>query len=399
MASGSFHRRLRPNPLVACFASVAVPGCAAAQALVVAATSLDPTSRAVDVELLATNSDGETREIAVAATIEASLSTPNGSAGQVRLVRAPDAPETVSLPASGFARLHYRFTLPPGTSPGPLSLALPGAPTVALVYPNASAPQRAEEVAGLSPAIQGAAEERGRNVFLANLSTYEPIYAVYGPNTGTDARIQISLQYQLFGTAGGARTSWIDGLRFGYTQQMFWDLGRASSPFRDVTYMPELFYVLPPLAEAGGWTFGGRFGLRHQSNGRSGDASRSFNIVYVEPEAVTRIGGLDIAVGPRAWIYVGSRSDNPRIARYRGNTGLYARIGRVDGLQLDTSGRLDPRSGKGAAEALLSYPLTRLFADGPRLYLFGQAFAGYGEDLLDYDRKQTRLRVGFGFTR
>jgi hypothetical protein len=39
------------------------------------------------------------------------------------------------------------------------------------------------------------------NAFLANLSAYQPIYAVYGPGTNTDARIQISFKYKLFGSS------------------------------------------------------------------------------------------------------------------------------------------------------------------------------------------------------
>ncbi|UAK26771.1 phospholipase A [Sphingomonas nostoxanthinifaciens] len=283
-----------------------------------------------------------------------------------------------------------------------LALTLPGAQAVAINYGGAQT-QLAQAAPPLAtpaqpPATAPVAEERGRSVFLANLSSYEPIYAVYGPGTSSDARLQVSLKYQLFGRAG-ARTSWVDGLMFGYTQQMFWDLGHASAPFRDVNYMPELYYALPPLASVGSWTIGGRFGLRHDSNGRSGAASRSFNIAYVEPELATTLGAYDVALGPRAWVYLGSRSDNPQIARYRGNAGLFGRIGTPDGIQIDASGRLNPASGKGAVEALVSYPLPRLFASGPKLYVFGQGFAGYGEDLLDYNRRQTRLRAGIGITR
>ena len=56
-------------------------------------------------------------------------------------------------------------------------------------------------------------------------------------------------------------------------------------------------------------------------------------------------------------------------------------------------------SGKGALEANLSYPLDRLLGGGPDLYLFGQGFVGYGENLLDYDVHTTRFRVGFALVR
>jgi hypothetical protein len=42
------------------------------------------------------------------------------------------------------------------------------------------------------------------NAFIDNLGPYEPIYAVYGPGTNTEARIQISFKYRLFGSRRGA---------------------------------------------------------------------------------------------------------------------------------------------------------------------------------------------------
>ncbi|WP_420139469.1 phospholipase A [Sphingomonas sp.] len=386
------------GPLAATAASAGRP--------IVAATQVDPASGAIAVELIVTNDAAAPQTIAVADTIDATLAATAGRPMAVRLERAADQPARVALGPSGFARLRYRLSPPPGLGTGLLTLTLPEAPAVAIAYaPPAPAAPQANALAAATPAAPpapatpaGPLEQPGDRSFLANLSAYEPIYAVYGPGTNSDARLQISFKYQLFGTAG-ERTSWLDGIMFGYTQRMFWDTGRASAPFRDVDYMPELYYSLPQLASAGDWAFGGRFGARHQSNGRSGEASRSFNIVYVEPELKTRWGDYDVAFGPQLWAYVGRRSDNPDIAHYRGHTGLTARIGTPNGVQLSASGRLNPGSGKGAAEALISYPLPTLFNGAPRLYLFGQGFVGYGENLLDYNRHQTRLRAGLGITR
>jgi phospholipase A1 len=399
--------RLRGMRSLPCLliASFACATAISAEPLIVASTAIDPASGIVTVDLIATNSDAGPRQIALAPTIEAVLVRADGDSAIVRLEREPGQAANVEIAPAGFARLHYRLALPAGTRPGTLTLTLADAPAVAIAYRGNTtqvtqiAPPTTSTVSPATmPQIRPAAEKRGRSGFLPNLSTYEPIYAVYGPGTNSDARLQISLKYQFFGRPG-TRTSWRDGIMFGYTQQMFWDLGRDSSPFRDVSYMPELYYALPKLASAGRWSIGGRFGLRHQSNGRSGSASRSFNNLYIEPEFETRLAGYEVAIGPRVWAYVGGRSDNPDIAHYRGNTGLFARIGTADGLQVHTSGRLNPGSGKGAAEALISYPLTRLFASGPKLYLFGQGFVGYGEDIFDYNRRQTRLRAGIGLTR
>lgn len=379
---------------------------ASAGAPIVASTQVDPGSGAIAVELIVTNDAAAAQTIDVADTIDATLATAAGTPMAVRLERAADQPARVALSPSGFARLHYRLTPPAGIGAGLLALTLPDAPAIAIAYtpPAPGAPQSTAVTAAASPTMPapaspaGPLEQPGDRTFLANLSAYEPIYAVYGPGTNSDARLQISFKYQLFGRAG-ERTSWRDGIMFGYTQRMFWDTGSASAPFRNIDYMPELYYSLPRLASVGDWAIGGRFGARHQSNGRSGAASRSINIVYVEPELKTRWRGYDVAIGPQLWAYVGNRSDNPDIAHYRGHTGLTARIGTPEGMQLSASGRLNPGSGKGAAEALISYPLPTLFSGAPKLYLFGQGFVGYGENLLDYNRHQTRLRAGLGITR
>src|SRR3546814_3432727 len=74
---------------------------------------------------------------------------------------------------------------------------------------------------------------------------------VYGPDTNSEARIQFSFKYQLFASrrAEGLPRSWRDGLHFGYTQRMFWDLGAYSSPFRNIDFQPELFYLTPRSEE------------------------------------------------------------------------------------------------------------------------------------------------------
>ena len=54
---------------------------------------------------------------------------------------------------------------------------------------------------------------------------------------------------------------------------------------------------------------------------------------------------------------------------------------------------------KGAIDAELSYPLDKIVDTNLNVYVFGQAFAGYGENLLDYDRKATRLRLGVAIVR
>lgn len=338
------------------------------------------------IELIALDPDDAPAAIRWPERIAASVA---GSATPIALTREADAPAQATVAPGGFAKARYRLS-----ARGGAVLAIPALQVAGIVVPETTALAAAEP-----PALPPPRDPvRLRNGFLASFQPYEPVYAVYGPGTDTEAKLQVSFQYQLFGQPGDTGPV-LHRLRLAYTQRMLWDLRQHSSPFRDVDYIPELFYLQPEVALGHGVAFGGRAGLRHESNGRSGTASRSANMIYVQPQVALPLGEYRLELGPRLWAYVGRRSDNPDIAHYRGNAGLHLGFGRADGLWLAADGRLNPSSGKGAAEGQLSYPLTRLVSPDLNLYLFAQAFSGYGESLIDYDRHQTRARLGIGIVR
>lgn len=333
----------------------------------------------------------------------------------VMLERVAQSPEQ-SVDPGKFGQAKYALRLPAGVPPEGamiLSLGTDSGSGYAFSLPDAhmpdtsapdsqGQPQLAENAVTTpaAPPPPSVKPETG-NAFLGNLSAYAPIYAVYGPGTNSDGRVQISFKYQLFGDAGavGGDNPAINGIHFGFTQRMFWDLGSYSTPFRNLDFMPELFYLVPPTPVDDELSLGGQVGIRHESNGRDGLASRSLNALYIQPVATMPLGDYTLSVGPRVNFYVGSLKDNPDIKRYRGHTSLFAEIGQDDGLRLSTHTRLNFSSGKGAIDAELSYPLDRIIDSGLNLYVFGQGFAGYGENLLDYKRKVTRLRFGVAIVR
>jgi phospholipase A1 len=57
----------------------------------------------------------------------------------------------------------------------------------------------------------------------------------------------------------------------------------------------------------------------------------------------------------------------------------------------------NPGTGKGTGLLDATYALSDLI--GLNLYLTGQMFTGYGESLLIYNRKDTRVRFGFSIIR
>ena len=331
-------------------------------------------------------------------TITATVSGP-GIAAPVTLSLLTAGSPVVS--AGGFARLRYGFTAPANAS-GDLALSLDGNGGYRFAEAPASGTQVAEAqpaplTSNASPALASLTPPpRVNNAFIGNLSTYNPIYAVMGAHTDTNAKLQLSFKYQLFGHPGDGH--WYSGFHFAYTQRMFWDTAADSAPFRDVNYQPEFlyFYTLPKNEH--GDQLSVRGGYLHESNGRDGSDSRTFNILYIQPQLDFPIGKWTVSVGPRVFTHIWAITDNPDIGRYQGHQALAFSIGEQDGLKLSTFSRLNFGTGKGSVDADLSYPLTHLWHDLP-LYLVVQGFDGYGEDMLDYNRKQTRLRVGIGIVR
>lgn len=338
------------------------------------------------------------------------------SEGEIRKVwleRLPPSNQSLTVPARGFAHAGYRLRQSDEEIYDGAILSIPAWSRQQVVIgrgPTAlPVPRPVPEIAAASskddPGRTAAAppsDQAPGNAFLDNLSAYEPIYAVYGPGTNTEARVQVSFKYRLFGSRrqNGLSPSWREGVHIAFTQRMFWELGAESSPFRNIDYLPELLYLSPTATLTSGVTLVAQTGIRHESNGRDGLESRSLNTLYVAPMAAVPLGGgYRVTVSPRLSFLVGDRGDNPDILRYRGTASLFAELGKDDGLRLSTATRFNFSSGKGAVSADLSYPLSRLLGGGPDLYLFGQSFIGYGENLLDYDRRTTRFRVGLAIVR
>ncbi|MBH0114592.1 phospholipase A [Novosphingobium sp. YJ-S2-02] len=372
----------------------------------------------MQVRILAFN-PASAGQASVPAQVPATL-TLDGVNRAVMLDCAPDAQPSASktspIAPGRFALAACTLRLPAGTGQtAQAQLALAGAaPATMFAIPAASTRAQAEvelaETMLESPTPERrplvasdvpAARPESGNAYLGNLSAYNPIFGVYGPDTNSEALIQLSFKYQLFGDAGnvGGAAPLINGIHFGYTQRMFWDLGSESSPFRNIDFMPELFFLQPAVKVGDGIALGGQVGVRHESNGRDGDASRSANTLYIQPVATMPAGDYTVSIGPRLFYYIGDLEDNPDIRHYRGSTGLFFEVGKDDGLRLTTQSRLNFSSGKGAVEAELSYPFDKIVDTSLNLYVFGQAFAGYGENLLDYNRHTTRLRVGFAIVR
>jgi len=305
------------------------------------------------------------------------------------------------VPVGGFRRQLYRTAVPDGLR-GPVQVSLerlPQAEVAVRIEGGTEDPKRAPN----PDPERAAATLRVDTVPAPALSPYEPMYFLFGARGEDTVRFQLSFKYRLFDERGfPARVlPPLAKLHFGFTQTSLWDIGGNSSPFRDTSYRPSLFYSDPQIYATGGGRFliGLDAGIEHESNGRDGDRSRSLNIAFVRPSWRWFVDDEHyFQVAPKIYAYT-ERSDNADIGRYRGHMDLNLRYGKRDGWLF--SGTM--RRGTGGYESFqldASYPIRQPFFANAGGYIHFQYFNGYGETLLDYNLRRTpQFRLGFSIVR
>lgn len=234
------------------------------------------------------------------------------------------------------------------------------------------------------------------------LSANEPAYFVLGSNNdrGVDARFQLSFKYRPFAPEGSVAeiAPYLSNLYFAYTQTTLWDLGGDSSPFRDTSYRPSLFYHW--VGDGGKWLpYEWRAGYEHESNGQGGSDSRSIDTAFVRPTwHIDLANGRRLSLFPKFYNYL-AKDDNDDIHRFRGYADWQVRYGREDGWMVSGLYR-QGTGGFSSGQLDVSYPLSnRIFArTGTFVHL--QVFSGYGETLLDYNiDRGTQIRLGLSLVR
>lgn len=379
--------------------------------------------------LVFSHSDGarEPENFAVPASINVVISGGDAAPTTLTLQRQTPSPQNLRLGAGQLRKVLYTGTWPP-TLRGPIRVQVAGfnaAPalvnldrgkrqdeTVAMNRADArQAPQAQAQtpLPGARPVTAGDnASDASVHEALAQpgaegrLSFYEPFYIGVGHNGDTTSRFQLSFKYRLLQPADPRSRGLFDNLYFGYTQTSIWDLSAESKPFRDTSYKPSLFYYLPDVGWHPGWldSLGLQAGIEHESNGKSGDTSRSINIAYVKPIAHLNMpASTQLLIAPKIYYYL-QKSENADIAKYRGYTDLEIDYGRPDGLMLATTWRKGTAGWRGSVDAQLTYPLQKLIGGAFGGYVWLGYFNGYGEDLLDYNRRNAwNVRIGYSIYR
>ena len=216
------------------------------------------------------------------------------------------------------------------------------------------------------------------------------------PVQRNEVKFQISFKFPLTPPLYDGRLA----VFFAFTGQSWWQAynDERSSPFREYSHEPELFAAWAPGMRVLGWDWRvASMGFVHQSNGRSGEFSRSWNRVFGEM-LLDRPGPWWISVRPWWRIPESAKptpaspqgDDNALMTRYAGHGEM--RIGYAGGSNDWTLmlRRGLSRDSKGALQLDYSRPT----GISPNLRWYAQYFDGYAESLLDY---QTRIRrIGLG---
>jgi outer membrane phospholipase A len=290
----------------------------------------------------------------------------------------------------------YRLTLPKRLS-GPVKLTIPDlltAPVLLMVRTEATGAEEYPTFASLFTLYQP---------YIVNISAYKPIYFMIGTDP-EKSTFQFSFKYRLFNPYGSLNKSlpWLQGVHIGFTQTSFWDLKSESLPFEDTSYKPELFFLsdnstLRPNSVDGLFF---QLGYQHESNGRSGDDSRSTNFLYLKNYWIfyNERSKIGLMIAPKVWTYIANDNETNRsLNTYRGYFELDTKVGKADGLVLGA--RLGWAAKGGSIHADVSYPISSLLSDNLSVYLHLQYVDALSESLIDYQSRTRAVRIGISFVR
>jgi phospholipase A1/A2 len=270
-----------------------------------------------------------------------------------------------------------------------------------------------------------------KNYLYDRFSEYDPNYFI--SNSGQDdlgqAKFQISFKFDLgfkFKKEVRSRVH-KNRIYFAYTQIVFVDLYRESSPIRDINFTPMLIWehrvkVKETLEARRSRFFFSSYtpGILHQSNGQSdGIYNRSVFKAFVNTcftwdfkyhGLSKKIRLANISFFPQAWYWYKEvfANENEDIADYQGYGKLttsfsfdFFNIGYDGVYPLEVSSTIIPAKYTSAVFDLKLNPFLKERSWMPYIYM--QYWYGYGESLVNYDNRynnykpQSTFRIGIQF--
>lgn len=207
-----------------------------------------------------------------------------------------------------------------------------------------------------------------------------------------DIKFELGMKFRLF-----PQIKELEGLapiKFGYSQKSWWDISEASAPFKEHNYNPEIFWDFTEnLAKPSSTTrlhIFDTIGVEHQSNGRDGLDSRSWDRAYV-----SRNLRLNEAWSwtLKYWQVLNLGDYNQDIEDYLGNAEITTHLDVNNWVRVDLKTLLGRKSDKLSYQLDVIVPMSRWV--NSRFYI--SYYSGYGEALISYNEKTTSLRAGFYF--
>lgn len=193
-----------------------------------------------------------------------------------------------------------------------------------------------------------------------------------------------------------------------YTNRSFWQAydTNNSQPFRETNHEPEFWAEFPrnhdrysgpdgQQSRGGVINVANRIGYLHQSNGRSEPLSRGWDRIYAE--FLFEAGDWGFSIKP--WLRIDDEddSDNSDIDDFLGYGELRVAWAPEENrhvFSLMLRNQLESGFEHGAVEVGWSFPLFNY----PWVKGYVQYFYGYGESLIDYDRRVNRIGAGLSFS-
>jgi phospholipase A1 len=205
----------------------------------------------------------------------------------------------------------------------------------------------------------------------------------------TEVAFQISFKkdiiYDLFGFK--------ETMGIAYTQRSWWQLYRHSSPFRETNYLPELYISIPWYSNKS-LIKNYKFGFLHESNGQGGKNSRSWNRLYLD--VIFQYEG--VFINPRVWYRIPEKAkhdDNKDVLNHMGYGDLTIIYPHKEHLfELLLRNNFDSKDNRGAVQVDWTFPLAK-----SGIFGYVQYFDGYGESLIDYNKKVRRIGIGLALSR
>lgn len=210
----------------------------------------------------------------------------------------------------------------------------------------------------------------------------DPFHKPTAYNSGV--KFQLSISQRLT----NATLPWGTYIYLFFTEKVFWEIFQNSMPMSDLNFNPGIGWSKPFFVKE---RYCGKLTLilEHESNGRDGEASRSWNKVSLAGSAYVTDW---LAVHAKYWIPIVDGGNNKDILKYSGIFQM--------GFQLNTNNRrftlattFVKRQGWNMNWNTNIQLGWRLNKDSNQ-YLFFDFYNGYGEGLLAYNQFHNRLRFG-----